>query len=81
MTEIFRKVHDLLLNPNAVYRIISKDQESEAFAILEAEFARGRGERTANIVLDGKVIVLAFFVQLYLVCFVCSCRFLICPHR
>jgi hypothetical protein len=34
---------------------MSQDQEPAAFAILEAEFAKGRGRRTANIVLDGKV--------------------------
>jgi hypothetical protein len=55
MTYFFREFHDDLLNPDAFYRKISKDQEADAFAILEAEFAKGRGERTANIVLDGTV--------------------------
>jgi hypothetical protein len=40
---------------DAAYRLMSQDQEPAAFAILEAEFAKGRGRRTAKIVLHGKV--------------------------
>jgi hypothetical protein len=41
--------------PDAAYRPMSQDQEPAAFAILEAEFAKGRGRHTAKIVLHGKV--------------------------
>ena len=40
---------------DAAYRLMSQDQEPAAFAILEAEFAKGRGRHTAEIVLHGKV--------------------------
>ncbi len=41
--------------PDVAYRTMSQDQEPAAFAILEAEFAKGRGRHTAEIVLHGKV--------------------------
>jgi hypothetical protein len=40
---------------NSFCRRITVDQEPAVFATLEAEFAKGLGQRTANIVLDGQV--------------------------
>lgn len=41
--------------PKAACRAISRNQEPAAFETLETEFAKGRGTRTTNILLDGKV--------------------------
>ena len=42
--------------PHAFYRQITKDLEPDIFATLEDQFSKGRGERTVNIELQGKVI-------------------------
>ena len=49
---------------NAFSRLITQQLEPAAFAILEAEFAKGRGERSVGMEVQGQVFALATSVLL-----------------
>ena len=56
--------HERLRCTNAFSRLITQQLEPAAFAILEAEFAKRRGEHSVGMEVQGQVIAPAAYVLL-----------------